>query len=144
MRSVSLQGYFTQVSPAEARHAISVVKTVTGDSVRRKVVDATKCANCHEWFEGHGGNRVIGRETGNAELVCVLCHVPGLATSGRRIPDTTLRLPRTVGRDADLCVDRCRKAEILTEWGLMNRPNVHQDDQHRARPAGWSPTTSRK
>ena len=46
-----------------ARHAISVVKSVTGDAVRRKVVDATKCASCHEWFEGHGGNRVIGRET---------------------------------------------------------------------------------
>ncbi len=84
MRAVGLQGYFTQVSPAAARHAISVVKEVTGDAVRRKVVDADKCANCHEWFEGHGGNRVYQTQ------VCVMCHVPGLATSGRQIPDSTM------------------------------------------------------
>ena len=71
MRAVALQGYFTQVSPAAARHAISVVKEVTGDAVRRKVVDADKCSNCHEWFEGHGGNRVYQTQ------VCVMCHVPG-------------------------------------------------------------------
>jgi OmcA/MtrC family decaheme c-type cytochrome len=84
MRAVALQGYFTQVSPAAARHAISVVKEVTGDAVRRKVVDAEKCSNCHEWFEGHGGNRVYQTQ------VCVMCHVPGLATSGRQIPDSTV------------------------------------------------------
>jgi OmcA/MtrC family decaheme c-type cytochrome len=84
MRAVALQGYFTQVSPAAARHAISVVKEVTGDAVRRKVVDPEKCASCHEWFEGHGGNRVYQTQ------VCVMCHVPGLATSGRQIPDSTM------------------------------------------------------
>jgi len=84
MRAVALQGYFTQVSPAAARHAISVVKEVSGDPVRRKVVDPEKCANCHEWFEGHGGNRVYQTQ------VCVMCHVPGLATSGRQIPDSTM------------------------------------------------------
>ncbi len=84
MRAVALQGYFTQVSPAVARHAISVVKEVTGDAVRRKVVDPEKCASCHEWFEGHGGNRVYQTQ------VCVTCHVPGLATSGRQIPDSTM------------------------------------------------------
>ena len=84
MRAVGLQGYFTQVSPAAARHAISVVKEVTGDAVRRKVVDPEKCASCHEWFEGHGGNRVYQTQ------VCVMCHVPGLATSGRQIPDSTM------------------------------------------------------
>jgi OmcA/MtrC family decaheme c-type cytochrome len=67
-----------------ARHAISVVKNVTGDVVRRTVVDDEKCANCHEWFEGHGGNRV--KET----QVCVVCHVPGLATSGRGIADSVM------------------------------------------------------
>jgi OmcA/MtrC family decaheme c-type cytochrome len=89
LRAVALQGYFTQVSgpaappnAAVARHAISVVKNVTGDVVRRTVVDDEKCANCHEWFEGHGGNRV--KET----QVCVVCHVPGLATSGRGIADS--------------------------------------------------------
>ena len=46
--------------------------------------DAQKCAGCHEWFEGHGGNRVYETQ------VCVACHVPGLATSGRGIPDTLL------------------------------------------------------
>jgi OmcA/MtrC family decaheme c-type cytochrome len=91
LRAVALQGYFTQVSgpaappnAAVARHAISVVKNVTGDVVRRTVVDDEKCANCHEWFEGHGGNRV--KET----QVCVVCHVPGLATSGRGIADSVM------------------------------------------------------
>ena len=125
MRSVSLQGYFTQVTPAEARHTISVVKSVTGDAVRRKVVDATKCANCHEWFEGHGGNRVIGKETGaNAELVCVVCHVPGLATSGRRIPDTgtsgTPPAPIGMLNYAWTADDKF----ILREWGLMDSTNT--------------------
>ncbi|MBI4290543.1 MAG: OmcA/MtrC family decaheme c-type cytochrome [Betaproteobacteria bacterium] len=84
MRAVALQGYFTQVSPAAARHTISVVKEVTGDTARRKVVDSDKCANCHEWFEGHGGNRVYQAQ------VCVMCHTPGLATSGRGISDAAL------------------------------------------------------
>ena len=84
LRAVGLQGYFTQVSPAAARHAISVVKAVTGDTARRTVVDKTKCSNCHEWFEGHGGNRVYDTQ------ICVMCHVPGLATSGRGISDAAL------------------------------------------------------
>lgn len=90
MRGVALQGYFTQITaPASstspnARHAISVVKPVTGDATRRTVVDAAKCAGCHEWFEGHGGNRVYETQ------VCVACHVPGLTTSGRGVPDSLL------------------------------------------------------
>jgi len=84
LRAVGLQGYYTQVSPASARHAISVVKAVTGDEERRKVVDSDKCSNCHEWFEGHGGNRVYQVQ------LCVMCHTPGLATSGRGISDATL------------------------------------------------------
>ena len=84
MRAVGLQGYFTQVSPAAARHAISVVKPVAGDAVRRTIVDSAKCSNCHEWFEGHGGNRVYEVQ------VCVMCHTPGLATSGRGIADAAL------------------------------------------------------
>ena len=84
MRAVALQGYFTQTvekagfpTRAVARHAISVVKNVTGDAVRRTVVDKAKCSNCHEWFEGHGGNRVYDT------LTCVMCHNPNLSTSGR-------------------------------------------------------------
>jgi len=90
LRAVSLQGYFNQISdpatPAapNGRHAISVIKAVTGDVVRRTVVDSNKCANCHEWFEAHGGNRVFEPQ------VCAACHVPGLPTSGRGISDAIL------------------------------------------------------
>jgi len=89
LRAVGLQGYFTQNAlavggVAVARHAISVVKAVTGDAVRRTVVDPAKCSSCHEWFEGHGGNRVYQTQ------VCVMCHTPGLATSGRGISDAAL------------------------------------------------------
>ncbi len=42
------------------------------------------CLECHEAFEGHGGNRV------NNVQVCVMCHNPQLTTSGRTInPDNT-------------------------------------------------------
>ena len=85
MRAVALQGYFTQIAPAAARHAKSVVKAVKDDAVRRTVVDPEKCSNCHEWFEGHGGNRVYQTQ------VCVMCHVPGLATSGRGVTDKFLK-----------------------------------------------------
>jgi len=92
MRAVALQGYFTQVTPPAGpgaagigRHAISVVKAVTGDTVRRTIVDPAKCSNCHEWFEGHGGNRVYEAQ------VCVTCHVPSIVTSGRGIADATLQ-----------------------------------------------------
>lgn len=88
LRAVGLQGYYTQaagtggIAAATARHALSAVKSVTGDAVRRDVVDSAKCANCHEWFEGHGGNRVVGKDTVGASI-CALCHVPNLSTSGR-------------------------------------------------------------
>lgn len=89
MRTVGLQGYFTQaagtnsIAAATARHAQSVVKTVTGDTARRVIVDGEKCGNCHEWFEGHGGNRIIGKGMAQAQNICVMCHVPGLSTSGK-------------------------------------------------------------
>lgn len=89
LRAVGLQGYFTQVSPAEARHALSAVKEVAGDPVRREVVDSTKCGKCHEWFEGHGGNRVVGLGT-VGQSICALCHVPNLSTSGRGIQQSLL------------------------------------------------------
>ena len=84
LRQVGLQGYFTQIAPAAARHAISVVRTITGDTTRRVVIDNNKCANCHEWFEGHGGNRVFSVQ------ICVQCHVPGLVTSGKGMSDAGL------------------------------------------------------
>lgn len=83
LRAVALQAYFTQVSPELARHTPSPVVTVTGDEARREIADGNKCQACHEWFEGHGGNRVIGNDRGVA--ICATCHVPGLTTSGRAI-----------------------------------------------------------
>jgi OmcA/MtrC family decaheme c-type cytochrome len=83
LRAVGLQGYFTQaagtngIAAATARHAIAVQKPVATDAVRRTVIDPAKCGNCHEWFEGHGGNRVYTVQ------VCVMCHVPNLSSSGK-------------------------------------------------------------
>ncbi|NJK88637.1 MAG: OmcA/MtrC family decaheme c-type cytochrome [Myxococcales bacterium] len=83
MRAVSLQGYWSQNNVNGVtgnnipRHAISVVETAVGDDARREIVDSAKCANCHEWFEAHGGNRVY--EVQN----CVMCHNPNLSSSGR-------------------------------------------------------------
>lgn len=119
MRTVALQGYYTQsagtggIAANTARHAISAVKTVTGDTERRKVVDAAKCSNCHEWFEGHGGNRVFAKES--TSLVCVLCHVPGMTSSGRSMPDAELNALVFTGE----------KAKILADWGFDNTlPNA--------------------
>jgi hypothetical protein len=75
-RTVALQSYFTQVSPAAARHAISVVGYVSGET-RREVVDMNNCAKCHEWLELHGGSRVKDLR------VCIICHNPNLSSSGR-------------------------------------------------------------
>ncbi|MBC8016987.1 MAG: cytochrome C, partial [Verrucomicrobia bacterium] len=102
LRAVALQGYFTQVAPAAARHTVSVIKPVSGDAVRRTIVDPAKCGKCHEWFEGHGGNRVYETQ------VCVTCHVPNLSTSGRGIADAALvAYAFTPGETA-----------ILTSWGF--------------------------
>ncbi len=97
MRAVALQGYFTQtnvdingdaVNDNVGRHTPSVQKAVTGDAVRRTIIksgyNATTgqpegCLECHEIFEGHGGNRV------NNVQVCVMCHNPSLTSSGRTI-----------------------------------------------------------
>ena len=107
LRSVGLQGYFTQAAGTwdssgdgiinasdtltAPRHTISVVRTVDNgattpvlDTVRRVAVDSAKCANCHEWFEGHGGNRVYEVQ------VCVQCHVGGLTTSGKGASNTQI------------------------------------------------------
>lgn len=122
LRSVGLQGYFTQIAGswdsngdgvinasdtvAGPRHAISVVKAVTGDTVRRTVVDPNKCAKCHEWFEGHGGNRVFETQ------ICVQCHVPNLTTSGKGISDTALETYRAAGRFT------AKDTASLTAWGI--------------------------
>jgi OmcA/MtrC family decaheme c-type cytochrome len=98
MRTIALQGYFTQVDTNTGRHTLSVTGTVTGDTVRRAVVDPVKCGGCHEMFEGHGGNRNIGLGSNSAPVagidngivVCVLCHNPNLSSSGRGADPATV------------------------------------------------------
>jgi OmcA/MtrC family decaheme c-type cytochrome len=109
MRAVALQGYFTQTNGADtngdgaldnvARHTYSAFRSVNGDAVRRVAVESgytnnnqltgtpTGCLECHEIFEGHGGNRVS-----NAQ-VCVMCHNPNLSSSGRTIDPAVLTSP---------------------------------------------------
>jgi OmcA/MtrC family decaheme c-type cytochrome len=81
MRAVALQGYFTQVLNATnyGRYTPSVIASVTGDAVRRSVVDDNKCLACHEQLALHGGNRV------NNTAVCVTCHNPNLSASGKTL-----------------------------------------------------------
>ncbi|MBU5614920.1 OmcA/MtrC family decaheme c-type cytochrome [Geomonas azotofigens] len=82
MRAVAMQSYFTQTgfdASIAGRHTRAVIVPVTGDAVRRTVVDPDKCKNCHEFFEAHGGQRVYQTQ------VCVTCHNPNLTTSGRTI-----------------------------------------------------------
>lgn len=114
MRTVGLQSYWSQTLGTEsvARHTVSAVKTVTGDTARRQVVDPAKCSNCHEFFEGHGGSRVFSKDSNPDQFVCVLCHNPAKATSGRGISDATVNTYAAAGRfsAADL--------KKLTEWGL--------------------------
>jgi len=118
MRAVALQGYFTQTSGGAGldnvgRHTPAVTKSVTGDTTRRVIVksgyldntgaltdDPAKipfatpvgCLECHQAFEGHGGNRV------NNVQVCVMCHNPGLTSSGRTIPDNVTINPTIVSK----------------------------------------------
>ena len=88
LRSATLQGYFNQsgvpVFGELSRHAISPVQFATGDTPRRDIVDSAKCANCHEWFEAHGGNRVYNVQA------CATCHNPNLTSSGRTFDASTL------------------------------------------------------
>ncbi|WP_291318119.1 OmcA/MtrC family decaheme c-type cytochrome [Desulfuromonas sp.] len=84
LRAVGLQGYFRQDVDEDgtyeyALHTTSVVIPLDGDTPRRVVVDNEKCAACHEFFEGHGGNR-------NYDIaICAMCHVPNLTSSGRAV-----------------------------------------------------------
>ncbi|WP_301079805.1 OmcA/MtrC family decaheme c-type cytochrome [Rhodoferax sp.] len=130
LRTVALQGYFTQISPAAARHALSVVKTVTGDAVRRSVVDPAKCGNCHEWFEGHGGNRNIGLGS-DGIVVCVVCHNPGLVTSGRGISDAAISAyPFTAADNAILALWNFNKTLTNAALALPQTSNNFKDMIH--------------
>ena len=98
MRAVGLHGYYSIDTTGDGEadyslHTPSVVKPVPGDEVRRTVIDINKCANCHEWFEGHGGNRVLNME------ICLLCHVPNLSSSGREIKEPSDEVVEALGSD---------------------------------------------
>ncbi len=98
MRAVGLNGYYSIDTTGDGEsdyslHTPSVVAPVPGDEVRRTVIDSNKCANCHEWFEGHGGNRVLNME------ICVLCHVPNLSSSGREITEPSDEVIEALGPD---------------------------------------------
>jgi OmcA/MtrC family decaheme c-type cytochrome len=81
MRAVALQGRVSQLvgGVAVRRPATSVVKEVTGDTVRRVVVSKDACLGCHKQLALHGSNRV------NEVQVCVTCHNPNL---GQKISST--------------------------------------------------------
>jgi OmcA/MtrC family decaheme c-type cytochrome len=98
LRTVGLQGYLRQDLDDDGKydeslHTPSAVVTVTGDGARRRVVDNANCAKCHEWFEGHGGNRVY------EIAICTMCHVPNLSSSGRAIDPTDNDLEAELGDD---------------------------------------------
>uniref|UniRef100_C6E1M3 Outer membrane cytochrome MtrC/MtrF-like domain-containing protein n=1 Tax=Geobacter sp. (strain M21) TaxID=443144 RepID=C6E1M3_GEOSM len=101
MRAVGLQAYFTQSNVTEnaGRYAVSVITPVTGDAVRRKVVDSSKCDVCHERLDFHGGNRVFEIQ------LCITCHNPNLTSSGRTITANLSTFAFTPVQQA-----------ILTEW----------------------------
>ena len=124
MRAVALEGYFTQsagtngVAANTPRHAISVVKAVTGDAQRREVIAGSKCSKCHEWLELHGGNRVIAPET-TGVVVCVVCHNPNLSTSGRAITLTQLNSNFTARANTKSIADLLTRpawASFMTAW----------------------------
>jgi OmcA/MtrC family decaheme c-type cytochrome len=111
LRAAALQGYFSQtgitgVTGSLGRHTLGVVKGVTGDTQRRQVIDDAKCGACHEWFEGHGGNRVAGLGSMSDANICAACHVPNLTTSGRGAdPATVLARLATAGSDIQAMED---------------------------------------
>ncbi|HRE91990.1 MAG TPA: OmcA/MtrC family decaheme c-type cytochrome, partial [Myxococcota bacterium] len=94
MRSIALQGSFTQVTAGGnvSRLVESQTLNATGDLERRSVVNNDKCGNCHEQLSLHGGSRVQNID------VCVMCHNPNLSTSGRGADPANLLLASS---DAD-------------------------------------------
>jgi len=114
MRAIALQSYFQFDSDGDeaqdtSLHTLSPVMSVSGDDVRRQVVDATKCGQCHERFEGHGGSRVVGLqldpEAPQQPLVCALCHNPNLTSSGRSIDPANAASRPSTGQPSSATVD---------------------------------------
>jgi OmcA/MtrC family decaheme c-type cytochrome len=104
-RTIGLQGYFQQDIAGEtvSLHTTSVTMAAAGDEARREVVDSAKCASCHEFFEGHGGNRNIGFEGG--VQICTMCHNPNLSSSGRTINPANAASRTSTGLPSSATVD---------------------------------------
>ena len=113
MRAVALQGYFSQTIDLDGdgetesvqRPTFSVVQAVTGDAVRRDVVDVPKCLNCHESLraarqqpgEQRAGLRHLPQPEPEQQRACRRRHADGTSSEGcarsRRVRS---------GRSADL------------------------------------------
>jgi len=106
MRSVALQGYFTQsVGTASiARHAASVVMAADGDNARREVLNLSGCMDCHESLELHGGSRVIAAENVDGLAVCTLCHNPNLSSGGNTFDMSTYTAGGNANTDATIAM----------------------------------------
>jgi len=160
LRTIALQGYFTQLSgtngiSADAgRYAISVTKSVAGEE-RREVVDSAKCAKCHEYILAHGSNRVY-----NAQ-VCVTCHNPNLSSSGKTVNlayaeatqnfrDMIHSIHAGAFRTTDYVHYRAKSATSATEynWNFVKFPGIlsdclmcHKPGTYGSVPAGALLTT---
>ncbi|HKL26713.1 MAG TPA: OmcA/MtrC family decaheme c-type cytochrome [Desulfuromonadales bacterium] len=122
MRTVGLQGYFQQDLDGDGEddvslHTQSVVMTAAGDISRRDVVSSAACADCHEIFEGHGGNRNFTADGGVA--ICTLCHVPNLSSGGR---DVDISFPEDTNNLKELIhgIHGAAKREVPMEF-VRNR-----------------------
>jgi OmcA/MtrC family decaheme c-type cytochrome len=116
MRAVALQSYFRFDADGDEEydyslHTLSAVMGVTGDDVRREVVDPDKCGSCHEWLELHGGSRTIGLrlnpESPKQAVVCAFCHNPGLSAGGRAVDPAD-----AADRDGDPATDDPSSATV--------------------------------
>ena len=118
LRAVGLQGYFQVDTDGDGSadyplHTPSAVIAVSGDDNRREVVDNNKCANCHEWFEGHGGNRVFNMN------ICAFCHVPNLSSSGRAVAAPGGNLTNPPPNGAGLSADALTYPEATNNFKDM-------------------------
>ena len=79
---VSIDGVLTSLEVAAAGRHFAITDPAPVD--RRKVVNISKCNDCHKTLSLHGANR-----TGNTEL-CSTCHNPNATDISRRAATATL------------------------------------------------------
>jgi OmcA/MtrC family decaheme c-type cytochrome len=123
LRAVGIQGYFYQDLTGNGEddvslHAPSQVVAITNDDVRRMVVDNDACFQCHEWFEGHGGSRVLNIE------ICTLCHLPNQSSSGRTVtnPDS-----RDLADDLQAAIDDETLSDEVDPYDPLTYPEDAQN-----------------